>query len=72
MESTLSKRVALLEEKLDELSRVVHSLTSNEKDWRSTLGWSKDDPDFDEMIRLGREYRESQRPKDGITDSCYS
>jgi hypothetical protein len=69
MESSLAKRVEELEEKVVELSRVVHSLSSNAKDWRSTLGWSKGDPDFDEMIRFGREYRESLRTQDGTANS---
>jgi hypothetical protein len=26
-------------------------------DWKSTVGMFADDPDFDEILRLGREYR---------------
>jgi hypothetical protein len=26
--------------------------------WRATFGMFADDPDFDEVLRLGREYRE--------------
>ena len=30
-------------------------------DIQRTFGLSKDDPDFDECVRLGREYRDSQQ-----------
>ena len=32
-------------------------------DWQQTIGMSANDPVFDGMIRLGCEYRESQRPR---------
>jgi len=32
------------------------------KDWRTTIGLSKDDPGFEEMIRLGRAYRQGEKP----------
>ena len=32
--------------------------------WEKIRGRFKDDPDYDEAMRLGREYRESLRPKD--------
>ena len=53
---TLEERVAVLEKELSELKKVLF-----EKDWRKTVGMSTDDPDYDEMCRLGREYREQQR-----------
>ena len=28
--------------------------------WRATFGMFADDPEFDEILRLGREYREQQ------------
>ncbi|GEM_PF-1596330 len=30
------------------------------KDWRATFGMSRNDPDFDELVRLGREIRDQQ------------
>ena len=32
--------------------------------WKRIVGVYRDDPEFEEAMRLGREYRESQRPKD--------
>jgi len=57
---TLEERVAVLEDELKQLKEVVLG-KKVEKDWRKTVGMSKDDPGFDEMVRLGREYREQQR-----------
>ena len=56
---TLEKRVEELERKAAELSGKP-SLSVRKKDpWR-TFGIFKDDPDFQEAVRLGREYREQQ------------
>lgn len=33
--------------------------------WKSLIGKHANDPDYDEAMRLGREYRESQRPAVG-------
>ena len=65
-EISLEERVSTLEQKFSELERRVVP-QRREKDWRRTFGMFKDDPGFDEMIRLGREYRESQMPAD---DEC--
>lgn len=31
--------------------------------WKKVVGAFKDDPEFEEAMRLGREYRESLRPR---------
>jgi hypothetical protein len=36
--------------------------------WEKIWGTFKDDPEYEEAMRLGREYRESLRPKDGDDD----
>ena len=59
MSQTLEKRVEELEKKVAELSAKPASVTRN-KDWRRTIGIFKDDPEFDEAVRLGREYRQQQ------------
>ena len=57
---TLEERVATLEQEVAELKEKL-GLKKVEKDWRKTFGMSANDPGYDEMVRLGREYRESQR-----------
>lgn len=48
-----------LEKKVAELS--AQPFRSNrKKDWRRTIGMFRKDPDFEEAVRLGREYREEQ------------
>ena len=59
MSQTLEKRVEDLEKKVAELSAEPTRLT-RKKDWRRTIGIFKDDPDFEEAVRLGREYRQQQ------------
>jgi len=59
MSQTLEKRVEELERQVAELSGKP-SLSVRKKDpWR-TFGIFKDDLDFQEAVRLGREYREQQ------------
>ena len=60
MNATLADRVDNLEKELAPLKREIYAKPAK-KDWRAWCGTSKDDSVFDEMIRLGREYRESQR-----------
>jgi hypothetical protein len=52
-----------LEQRVEELERKVAELTAEptrKKDpWR-TFGIFQNDPDFEEAVRLGREYREQQ------------
>lgn len=48
-----------LEQQIAELSaRVIGA--ARKKDWRRTVGIFQNDPDFEEAVRLGREYREQQ------------
>ena len=59
MLQTLEKRLTELEKKVAELS--AQPIRSNhKKDWRRTIGVFRNDPDFEEAVRLGREYREEQ------------
>lgn len=59
MPRTLEKRVEQLEKKIAELSNEKTRSTRRKNPWR-TYGAFKDDPDFENAIRLGREYREQQ------------
>jgi hypothetical protein len=68
MSQTLEKRVEELEKQVAELSAVAGGV-SCKKDWRRTVGIFKDDPDFEEAVRLGREYREQQTYEKEIAGS---
>ena len=59
MSQTLEQRVEELEKKVAELSRKPGPSLRKKDPWR-TFGIFKDDPDFQEAVRLGREYREQQ------------
>ena len=59
MSQTLEKRVEDLEKKVAELSSSPSPAVRKKDPWR-TYGAFKDDPDFEEAVRLGREYREQQ------------
>ena len=62
MSETIEKRLERVEAELADLERRVESgAAPRQKGWRKTVGMSANDPEFDEMIRLGREHRKSQR-----------
>jgi hypothetical protein len=68
MAQTLEKRVEELEKKVAELS-AKPALRTRKKDWRRTIGIFENDPDFEEAVRLGREYREQQTYEKEIAGS---
>ena len=59
MSQTLEKRVTKLEKKVAQLT-ARSARTNRKKDWRRTIGVFRNDPDFEEAVRLGRKYREEQ------------
>ena len=59
-QKSLNERVAQLE---SELAAVKKRLPPEPTGWRSLIGVFANDPAFDQAMQLGREYRESQRPK---------
>ena len=62
--STLKERVAALEAEVARLKAEVERLSRGSGDWLDTVwGAFANDPHFEEAMRLGREYRESLRPK---------
>lgn len=68
MPQTLERRVKELEKKVAKLS--TQPIRSNrKKDWRRTIGIFRNDPDFEEAVRLGREYREQQTCEKEIAGS---
>ena len=56
---TLEQRLAELEEKVASLLRERQE-TAQELWWERIRGTFKDDPMYDEAMRLGREWREAQ------------
>lgn len=63
---TLEERVTAQENEIEQLKRQKTNVSSRNDgpSWRKIVGVFKDDPEFQEAVRLGREYRESLRPKD--------
>lgn len=61
---TVEERLAALEEKVAKLTGETTPGEAEMPWWKRIVGVYKDDPEFDEAERLGREYRESLRPKD--------
>jgi len=62
--SEIELRVAALEAKVEELQRSLKVVAPDTRPWwEHVVGAFADDPAFEEAMRLGREYRESLRPK---------
>ena len=61
MADILEKRVENLEKELAVVKKTISRAVKAKKDWRAWYGTSKDDPEFDEMVRLGQKYRQSQK-----------
>ena len=62
---TVAQRLQTVEARLDELQRLIEERfptnTANEKrGWRATVGTFANHPFYDEAMRLGREWRDSQ------------
>lgn len=60
----IESRVAVLEAKVEQLQRKLEAVVPDAKPWwEHIVGAFADDPAFEEAMRLGREYRESLRPR---------
>jgi hypothetical protein len=59
----LEQRVVELEQQLQELRQQVGPLVANGR-WRDTFGMFADDTEFDEVLKLGREYRQQCNESD--------
>ena len=64
MQATLDERVDALERQVRALTEIVAG-QKPARDWRSTIGWARDDEGFDEMVRLGEEIRQKDREAAG-------
>ena len=56
---SLEKRVEVLEKEVAALKDAGERVTAK-PDWHSRIGKFKDDPGYDEAMRLGRRYRRRQ------------
>ena len=61
MDGSLAERMERLEKEVERIKSEIASQPSARKDWRAWFGTAKDDTGFDEMVRLGKEYRLSLR-----------
>ena len=64
MSQALEKRVEVLEKRLKQLTAQLLRNKPRKNDWRRTFGLSQDDEGFNEMVQLGREYRQATGNKD--------
>ena len=67
--TTLEERVAKIEAELVQVKEQLSTTQSSTGApwWKKIVGVYKNDPEFVEAMRLGREYRESLRPKDDVS-----
>ena len=60
----LEQRVTRLEAEVAQIKQQLEQAAPPERDWLDDIyGAFGNDPHYDEAMRLGREYRESLRPK---------
>ncbi len=66
LERAVSERLARLEEQVSNLrNQVPHATRApGAAWWKQIVGVFKDDPEFEEAMRLGRAYRESLRAEE--------
>jgi hypothetical protein len=63
--ASLEERVAVLEAEVAGLKRIcARAGLGHQPWWEEIRGRFKDDPYYEEAMRLGREYRESLRPRE--------
>jgi hypothetical protein len=61
----LERRVAALEEEMARLKSQVGQTDASKPWWERIAGSFKDDPVYEKAMKLGRQYRRSQRPGAG-------
>ena len=58
----LEKRVAVLEAELAKLKRKVEGADASHPWWERIAGTFENDPIYEKAMKLGQQYRRSQRP----------
>ena len=69
--ATIEERLAVLEAKVAQLAGEMDEAPTPQPAtawWKRLVGIYKDDPEFDEAERLGREWREASRPDSDTSD----
>jgi hypothetical protein len=61
MSTQLEERVALLEAEVDRLKRTIVNNSAPQPWWEKITGTFSENAEYDEAMKLGREYRESLR-----------
>ena len=67
---TIEERLTAVETELQQLRREREQKQEQDKEAEKPRGWKRiigvfaNDPEFEEAMRIGREYRDSLRPKD--------
>jgi hypothetical protein len=59
----LEQRVTALEAEVSELKKRLDGGEDEKKGWKAIVGTFLNDPYYEEAMKLGRQYRESLRPK---------
>ena len=59
----VEQKLSVLEREVQQLKRDSDTRRTSGKWWIDSAGRFANDPVFEEIVRLGREYRESLRPK---------
>ena len=62
--STVEERLAQVEKELADLKSRVKTLAAPKQNWIDAISGSfKDDPEFEEIVRLGKEIRDADKPE---------
>ena len=69
MNATIEERVTALEKQVEQLTQTVTQQSGVKQDWRSMVGWAKDDPLYEEAMRFAAEYRRTGRIEGDDADS---
>lgn len=65
---SLEERVAALEAKVEKIHREPEQNTPSARGWQRIVGIFENEPEFEEAVRLGREWRMADAPA-GVEDT---